>query len=445
MAEAASLLEKYSSGTGSGEGLTSAEFRQTILKFKPDWEKYDATKAQASHLKLVEAEVPALKNKMIIQGDLQILKAAMDALTIPEEKPVQWILTLLYDMLREDSSCFSVFEEGLKQQIGFYKPLLSVLERQKVDQYIADKAAWLLSAVIGNVPRFFSEQDVKAVVTALHRSDPACSDLGILEAIVNILKSDSFRVAVWTMPEVSGRISAVSPQTSTPPYLYKCIFALWMLSFEPEGAVYFKEEEIIKKIRDVLTASRTEKVVRLSLTVLRNFLTHKVFAEHVVELGVLEVVQQLEFEKWRDAELYDDIRDMAQQISAQVQEMSNFDRYERELKEGQLRWGFIHSSKFWSENVLKFEQNDFRALKMLASLLHSEDMTTLAVACHDIGEFVSMHPLGKKMISNLQVKERVMELMGSVSPTYREVRREALLCCQKIMLNKWQDMDNIPK
>jgi len=444
MAEASGLLEKYSSGASSGDALTSAEFRQSILKFKPEWEKYDATRNQATHLRHIEAEVPALKNKMIIQSDIQVLQAAMDALTIQEERPVQWILTLLYDMLREDSSCFGVFEEALKQQVGFYKPLLAVLERQNVDQYIADKAAWLLSAVMGNVPRFFSEQDVEAVITTLHQQ-PVCSDLGILEAVVNILKSDSFRVAVWTMPGVSERVAAVSPQSASPPYLYKCIFALWMLSFEPEGSVHFKEEEIIRKIRDVLTASRVEKVVRLSLTVLRNFLTHKVFAEHVVELGVLEVVQQLEFEKWRDAELYDEIRDMSQQISQQVQEMSNFDRYERELKEGQLKWGFIHSSKFWSENVLKFEQNDFRALKMLASLLHSEDLTTLAVACHDIGEFVSMHPLGKKMISNLQVKERVMELMGSVSPTYREVRREALLCCQKIMLNKWQDMDNIPK
>lgn len=53
--------------------------------------------------------------------------------------------------------------------------------------------------------------------------------------------------------------------------------------------------------------------------------------------------------------------------------MSNFDRYERELKEGKLKWGFIHSSKFWSENVLKFEQNDFRPLKMLAMLLTSQD------------------------------------------------------------------------
>merc|ERR1719203_293625 len=93
--------------------------------------------------------------------------------------------------------------------------------------------------------------------------------------------------------------------------------------------------------------------------------------EQVVELGLLEVVQQVEYEKWRDVEIYDDIRDMSAQISARVQEMSNFDRYERELKEGKLKWGFIHSSKFWAENVLKFEQNDFRALKVLATLLLS--------------------------------------------------------------------------
>jgi len=65
----------------------------------------------------------------------------------------------------------------------------------------------------------------------------------------------------------------------------------------------------------------------------------------------------------------------------------------------------------------------------------------LAVACHDLGEFVAMHPLGKKKVAQLNIKEQVMELMGSTDPSYREVRREALLCCQKLMLNKWQEMD----
>merc|ERR1712014_429414 len=197
------------------------------------------------------------------------------------------------------------------------------------------------------------------------------------------------------------------------------------------------------KIKEILTYSRVEKVVRLCLTVLKNFLANKVLCEDIVEEGILEAVQQLEYEKWRDAELYDDIRDMAAKIANEVAEMSNFDRYERELQTGVLSWGFIHSSKFWAENVLKFEQNDFRALKCLAGLLTdpNTEPTTLAVACHDLGEFVTMHPLGKRKVAQLNVKEKIMQLMGSTDQAHREVRREALLCCQKIMLNKWQDMD----
>ena len=37
-----------------------------------------------------------------------------------------------------------------------------------------------------------------------------------------------------------------------------------------------------------------------------------------MEEGILEAVQQLEFEKWRDAELYEDIKDMAIQIGSEV-------------------------------------------------------------------------------------------------------------------------------
>merc|ERR1712007_403813 len=120
--------------------------------------------------------------------------------------------------------------------------------------------------------------------------------------------------------------------------------------------------------------------------------------EEIVELNILDAVQNLEFEKWRDAELYDDVRDLASQIANEVHEMSNFDRYERELQTGCLKWGFIHTSKFWGENVMKFEQNDFRALNALAALLISPttDAETLAVACHDVGEFVALHQLGKK-------------------------------------------------
>jgi len=263
-------------------------------------------------------------------------------------------------------------------------------------------------------------------------------------AITNLLKTDAFRTSVWGTPGVAECVLKVQPATDSQQLVYRCVFAIWMISFDADITADLNRYGVIQKMKTILNNSRTEKVIRLSLTVLKNLLAVKVISEEIAEAGLLEAVQQLEYEKWRDAELYDEIRDTAQSISLKVQEISNFERYEKELQSGKLQWGFIHSSKFWSENVHKFETNDFRALKHLAELLNNfqTEKTTLAVCCHDIGEFVTLHPLGKRKIAGLHIKERVMQLMGSTDNADREVRREALLCCQKIMLNKWQDVES---
>merc|ERR1719217_1709087 len=124
--------------------------------------------------------------------------------------------------------------------------------------------------------------------------------------------------------------------------------------------------------------SRAEKVVRMCLSFLKNALGYKMLAEEIVEQEVLEAVQALEYEKWRDAELYEEIREASQKINKEVMLLSNFDRYERELSSGQLKWGFIHENKFWAENVMKFESNQFAAIKQLAALLNATNATTQA-------------------------------------------------------------------
>jgi len=445
-AAATSLIEKYRVD-GGGDLSKAAEIHQSILSFKPDWESYEATKAQAHVLKLIEADAPAIKNKSMIQGHIQVVQACMNVMGMRDDKPIQWLLTLFYDMLREDSSSYIIFEEAAKQRIEVYKPLMALLLRP-LDNYTADKVSWLLSAIISHVPNMVSKANVEEFLsTVLDSTKTSCSELGQLEAITNLLKSDAYRKFTWSYPGISDHIFRIQPKVAPSPHLYKCIFAIWALSFDQEITASLKEMQVIKKLREALTYSRVEKVIRLCLTLLKNFLGNKSLCEDIVEEGILEAVQQLEFEKWRDAELYDDIKEMAIQIGSEVSEMSNFERYERELQTGKLQWGFIHSSKFWAENVMKFESNDFRALKMLASLLQSPstDDTTLAVACHDLGEFVTLHPLGKRKVAQLQVKEKVMELMAAPDQKSREVRREALLCCQKIMLNKWQDMEQVPK
>eukprot|EP00928_Gymnodinium_smaydae_P053940 TRINITY_DN3780_c0_g4_i1.p2 TRINITY_DN3780_c0_g4~~TRINITY_DN3780_c0_g4_i1.p2 ORF type:complete len:462 (+),score=140.13 TRINITY_DN3780_c0_g4_i1:74-1387(+) len=412
-----------------------------IKAFKPQWEKYGISAQNAATLRLIEPNAPPLKTRAVLHGDLTILQAALDALSVQETKAVQWILTIFQDILREDSSCFSLFDYALKKNIKVQKPLLALVEHK--DTYVADTSMWLLSAIMGHVPHYFTLDDANHLLTIMLAQSTGCSDLGVLEATCNLLKSDKYRAKVWRHPGVADNLVNFDPETAQSQVQYKSLFGMWLATYDQALVGNFKALKVVAKVKDVVRVSRIEKVVRMALTLLRNMLKHKELGEEVVESGLLDLVQQLEFEKWRDAELYDDIRELSQLIANAVQELSNFERYERELSSGKLTWSFVHTSKFWGENVMKFDQNDFRAVKTLATLLLNPDTdaTTLAVACHDVGEFCALHPLGKKKAAQFAIKERVMELMGAKGDEYRDLRREALLCCQKIMLNKWQDID----
>lgn len=438
MASTSSLLEKYSREEKSARTLVSTSGPLvTCTPGKPEWERYGVSQSSANLLRLLCPEESAVKTKEIIQCNLTIMQACLDACGVQEPKSARWVLSFFYELLREDSSCYNLFDLALKQKMLIFKTLIDLLDSE--DDQVCDTSAWLLSAIIGHSPSYFSEADVGCLVEKVL----ATTTLGgALDAIVNLMKSDKFRKFVFSCDGVVDKIFFVNVTTAPAPVLYKSVFAVWLLSFDPSLVEETSEYRVIKKIRDILTARRIEKVVRICITALRNLMTHKASCEDMVELGLLDVVQSLEFEKWRDAELYDDIRDLSSQISNQVAEMSNFDKYEKELSSGRLIWSPVHTTKFWGENVFRFDQNDFRALKTLAALLLSDDTdpTTLAVACHDVGEFVALHPLGKKKVAQLGIKDRIMELMGSAGDDKKDVRREALLCCQKIMLNKWQDV-----
>ncbi|CAM9407999.1 unnamed protein product [Ectocarpus sp. 13 AM-2016] len=68
---------------------------------------------------------------------------------------------------------------------------------------------------------------------------------------------------------------------------------------------------------------------------------------------------------------------------------------------GQLKWGPVHTEKFWREQARKFEADEFFILKQLIELLKSEDKSVVSIACYDLGEFVRFYPSGKTIVKHL--------------------------------------------
>jgi len=301
---------------------------------------------------------------------------------------------------------------------------------------VADKAAWLLSSLIGHLSHRFEQGHVENFIVAL--SDSKCSKQGKLEAVVNVLKSPTLRAFAWSLPASSAIVGSVTANDD-PKFMYKAVFAYWMLSFDNTVMGKLAGTRAIEKIRDFLTAeSKSEKVVRLCLKVLQNFCNCQALEEDIAGSQVLPAVKSLEYEKWREEELYKDITSVSQAIQATVEKISNFDRYRKELDSGVLTWGPLHSSEFWAHSSTQkgLDKGIIEALVQLVE--RAPNTTTVQVACNDLGEIaLQKTKIIKNWMQEAHAKTAVMDKMGAKND--KEVRREALLCCQKIMLNKWQD------
>ena len=93
------------------------------------------------------------------------------------------------------------------------------------------------------------------------------------------------------------------------------------------------------------------------------------------------------------------------------------------------------SEAFWKLNGQRLNEQNYELLRILARLLSSSiDPLVLAVAAHDVGEYVTAYPRGKRVIQELGAKQRIMELMSNENTA---VRYEALLSTQKFMVNNW--------
>lgn len=292
------------------------------------------------------------------------------------------------------------------------------------DTILVDKVAALLSGTMCRYPNKFTFEQVKAVADYNN-----ASEAGKMNVLANLLKNDHWRVELFEQHQM--RILSGAAAINHIPTAYKSVMCLWLAAFSKDVKI---PPSVIVSINELLKSNRAEKGVRIGLMALENMLKFKDLCESMAENETIQIVSALEYEKWRDPELVELISKLKTQLQQEVKVLTNFERFEREVMSGKLKWGFIHSDKFWIENVGKCESHNFRVIDHLMVIVRTaRDPETLSVACHDLGEFARLHPAGKLVMVQKGCKEKMLELMSS---TQREVAREALLCVQKLMLQK---------
>jgi len=355
---------------------------------------------------------------------------------------LQYLLTLVDEILTVDESKATLFLHLREEnQTLPFTPLFRSLTPGE-DLYLVSKACRVLAILLIKAP-YASPDDVQNVfrwIQGQMRSKTGPELTTALSTLQILLRRDEFRVLFFKDEglHVLAGLLKTKGEVSNFQVLYQTTFCLWLLSYNASLAEQFATDNVVHKLVDVVKSISKDKVMRMAVATLRNLIDKGRNNEQMVEANLLREVDRLLQKKFPDEDLVTDLEALHQMLVKEVAELSSFDIYKQELFSGTLEWTPVHrSEKFWRENCPRFEENDNRPLVTLIDILKtSSDLTTLSVACFDLGEFVRFHTRGRALVQGFGGKVAIMRLMEQNQNP--EVQKHALLALQKMMVNNWE-------
>lgn len=390
------------------------------------------------------------KAKFIEENRAQCAKTFLSLIEhISKDQTIQYILILIDDMLSEDHSRVEIFREYCKKiNISVWNPFLMLFNRR--DGFIINMSCRIIAKITCWSAEQMDGPDLTRYLSWLRDqiSDPNNAYLqSVTRCLQMMLRIDNYRKAFDAIDGIATLERVFSNERLNFQLQYQLAFCCWVLTFNQELARKMKKFKIIQCLADILRESVKEKVKRIVLAVFRNLIQNvddrEIARENAIIMVQCKVMKQLEIIKQSmqtansDPELVEDVEYLIGVLQESVQDLSSFDEYATELKCGRLEWSPVHNSeKFWRENAHRLNEKNYELLKILISLLEtSKDPLVMSVAAHDLGEYVRHYPRGKLVTESLGGKNLVMQRLTHEDPN---VRYEALLCVQKLMVQNWE-------
>ncbi|KAJ8454254.1 hypothetical protein ONZ45_g3234 [Pleurotus djamor] len=353
---------------------------------------------------------------------------------------MQCLLVLIAEALTDHEERIPLFFRASETDPELpYVPLLRCLDAQ--DEFIQLKAAQILTVLLSSDPAPLSnhlQPFLRTLSTLIQSPTPNQRDVAV-QCLEALLAKRSTRKSVWAQSGIINGLVDTLKQKPGPQMSYQVSLCLWLLSFEQEIAENIqKKYDVIPLLIDVAQGAVKEKVIRVIVATFRNLVT-KAPSQNLPAMLVAQLlpfVKNLCTRKWSDEDVIEDVQFLKEELTANFQSLTTYDEYTSELLSGHLSWTPVHESDdFWKENAVKLNDKDYAQLKLLLKLLsESIDPTVLAVAAHDVGQYVKHYERGKKIVTDLGGKSRVMELMTHADS---DVRYRALISVQQLVSQPW--------
>ncbi|XP_073846485.1 V-type proton ATPase subunit VhaSFD [Musca autumnalis] len=376
----------------------------------------------------------------------QAVKTLLNLLShVSKDSTIQYIMVMIDDLLQEDRARVDIFHEYCaKRKECVWGPFLNLLNRQ--DGFIVNMSSRILAKLACWGHEMMPKSDLNFYLQFLKDQLTVQSNeyiQSVARCLQMMLRIDEYRFAFVSVDGISTLVRILSSRVNFQ-VQYQLVFCLWVLTFNPLLATKMNKFTVIPILADILNDCAKEKVTRIILGVFRNLIEKptdsQVAKEHCIAMVQCKVLKQLsilEQRRFDDEDISADVEFLTEKLQNSVQDLSSFDEYATELRSARLEWSPVHkSAKFWRENAQRLNEKNYELLRILVHLLEtSKDPIILSVACYDIGEYVRHYPRGKHVLEQLGGKQIVMQLLGHEDPN---VRYEALLAVQKLMVHNWE-------
>ncbi|CAL1542187.1 unnamed protein product [Lymnaea stagnalis] len=452
--ESSHLIEDLERLSSAGQIPTSKlqEHAEVVRKNNVNWKSYlqgqMITNEVYEFISKFDTAKPEERTAMLQKNPTQfvmVFRMLMEG--ISRDQTLQYVLTMLDDVLQADKSRVEIFKDfARKNKENVWQPFFHLLDRD--DKFIVYQASRIIAKIACWSKDQMERKHLQSYLVWLKDQIKLPNNEYLLSAgrsLQMMLRINNYRIV---FVEVDGISAIVHVLANNPSFQvqYQLVFCLWCISHNSSLAERMNSGNIIPTLADVLSDAVKEKVTRIVLATFRNLIENveeeSVRQEHalsMVQCKVLKHLELLEGRQHQDEDVVNDLKYLLEKLNDSIRDLSSLDEYITEVKSGRLEWSPVHrSDRFWHENAAYLNENNYELLKMLIRLLDtSKDPLVLSVAAHDIGEYVRYYPRGKNVVEQLGGKQLVMQYMMHSDPN---VKYEALIAVQKLMVHNWEYM-----